>query len=116
MPIHFLPVQPVVVRFSHFFTYSEAYAKKMPSIGINEHLVHHSFAHSLTTALTHKLNSNSIDVAPNSTNKVVILTFGDTKKSQFTIAKPILDQYGFKASFFITCSYANDRNPRYHLN
>jgi hypothetical protein len=38
------------------------------------------------------------------------------KKSQFTIAKPILDQYGFKASFFITCSYANDRDPRYHLN
>ena len=25
-------------------------------------------------------------------------------------------QYGFKASFFITCSYANDRNPQYHLN
>jgi hypothetical protein len=45
-----------------------------------------------------------------------MLTFGDTKKSQFTIAKPILDQYGFKASFFITCSYANDRDPRYHLN
>ena len=47
--------------------------------------------------------------------KVVILTFGDTVKSQFTTAKPILDQYGFKASFFITCSYANDRNPQYHL-
>jgi peptidoglycan/xylan/chitin deacetylase (PgdA/CDA1 family) len=54
--------------------------------------------------------------APNSMNKVVILTFGDTKKSQFTIAKPILDQYGFKASFFITCNYANDRSPQYHLN
>ncbi len=47
-----------------------------------------------------------------------MLTFGDTKKSQFTIAKPILDQYGFKASFFITCNYANDgdRNPRYHMS
>jgi peptidoglycan/xylan/chitin deacetylase (PgdA/CDA1 family) len=40
-------------------------------------------------------------------NKVIILTFGDTEKSQFTTAKPILDQYGFKASFFITCSYVD---------
>ncbi len=38
-------------------------------------------------------------------SKVVILTFGDTEKSQFTTAKPILDQYGYKASFFITCNY-----------
>jgi peptidoglycan/xylan/chitin deacetylase (PgdA/CDA1 family) len=37
--------------------------------------------------------------------KVVILTFGDTEKSQFATAKPILDQYGYKASFFITCGY-----------
>ncbi|MDQ6667009.1 MAG: polysaccharide deacetylase family protein, partial [Thermoproteota archaeon] len=37
--------------------------------------------------------------------KVVILTFGDTEKSQFTTAKPILDQYGYKASVFITCNY-----------
>jgi len=37
------------------------------------------------------------------TNKVVILTFGDIHKSQFTIAKPILDNYGFKGSFFVPC-------------
>ncbi len=37
------------------------------------------------------------------TNKVVILTFGDVHKSQVTIAKPILDQYGFKGSFFVPC-------------
>jgi len=41
--------------------------------------------------------------------KVVILTFGDTIKSQFTTARPILDQYGFKASFFITCGYVSDQ-------
>jgi len=27
-------------------------------------------------------------------NKVIILTFGDTEKSQLTAAKPILDQFG----------------------
>jgi hypothetical protein len=36
-------------------------------------------------------------------NKVVILTFGDTIKSQFTNAKPILDRYGLKGTFFVTC-------------
>src|SRR5947208_2064335 len=61
-------------------------------------------------------NAQTRSVTGSNLNKVVILTFGDTKKSQSTIAKPILDQYGFKASFFITCSYANDRNPQYHLN
>jgi hypothetical protein len=45
-------------------------------------------------------------------NKVVILTFGDTKKSQFTNAKPILDKYGFKGSFFITCLWAGSSNSR----
>ena len=37
--------------------------------------------------------------------KVVILTFGDGWKTQYTNAKPILDNYGFKASFFVTCNF-----------
>ena len=63
-------------------------------------------------------NNNDMQYDPNNINngndnidKVINLTFGDTKKSQFTTAKPILDQFGFKASFFITCSYVdNDQN------
>lgn len=38
-------------------------------------------------------------------DKVVILTFGDGWKTQYTAAKPILDKYGFKASFFVTCTF-----------
>lgn len=49
--------------------------------------------------------SNGMIDGVNNNNKVVILTFGDTIKSQVTTAKPILDQYGFKASFFITCGF-----------
>ena len=37
--------------------------------------------------------------------KVVMITFGDGWKSQFTNAKPILDKYGFKASFYIPCNF-----------
>ena len=40
---------------------------------------------------------------------------GDTLKSQITTAKPILDKYGFKASFFITCDWVGlqrSKDPR----
>ncbi|MDQ3970321.1 MAG: polysaccharide deacetylase family protein [Thermoproteota archaeon] len=43
-----------------------------------------------------------------SNNKVVILTFGNAPKSQYTDAKPILDKYGFKASFFVVCNWISD--------
>src|SRR5438132_10163888 len=36
-------------------------------------------------------------------NKIVFLTFGDTFKSQFTNVKPILDKYGLKGTFFVSC-------------
>ena len=48
-------------------------------------------------------------------SKLVILTFGDTLKGQITTAKPILDKYGFKASFFITCDWVGlqkSKSPR----
>lgn len=52
------------------------------------------------------INSYNNDI--DNIDKVIILTFGDTEKSQFATAKPILDKYGFKASFFITCSYVDN--------
>ena len=36
-------------------------------------------------------------------NKVVIINFDDSHKSQYEYAKPILDKYGFKATFFEVC-------------
>jgi len=36
-------------------------------------------------------------------NKVVMINFDDGYKSQLIYAKPILDRYGFKASFFLIC-------------
>ena len=37
--------------------------------------------------------------------KVAIIIFDRGDHTQFTNAKPILDKYGFKASFFIICSF-----------
>jgi peptidoglycan/xylan/chitin deacetylase (PgdA/CDA1 family) len=46
-------------------------------------------------------NTNSINTA---NNKAVILNFDDAYKSQYTNAKPILDKYGYKATFYIICN------------
>ena len=42
-------------------------------------------------------------------SKVVILSFDDNRKGNFTYAKPILDKYGFKATFFIICGKTTDK-------
>lgn len=47
-----------------------------------------------------------------SKNKVVMIGFDDSYKSQFLYAKPILDQYGFKASFFEVCTWIGKTNGR----
>jgi peptidoglycan/xylan/chitin deacetylase (PgdA/CDA1 family) len=48
---------------------------------------------------------------PNGTNNAVILDFYDNDIGQFTSAKPILDKYGFKGTFFIVCNWASSHNP-----
>lgn len=62
-------------------------------------------AHATTTTT----NNNTVAATTNSTNattnnhKFVMINFDDGYKSQLIYAKPILDKYGFKASFFIVC-------------
>jgi peptidoglycan/xylan/chitin deacetylase (PgdA/CDA1 family) len=58
-------------------------------------------------------SDNSPEVVPSvpsNFNKVVILTFGDGYQSQYTIAKPILDKYGYKGNFFVTCNKVGTSN------
>jgi peptidoglycan/xylan/chitin deacetylase (PgdA/CDA1 family) len=57
-------------------------------------------------------NNESISVfaTSSSSDKVIILTFDDDWKNQYIYVKPILDKYGFKATFYITpgcISYQN---------
>ena len=84
----------------------------------------HSVIHRINEATTiqAKMNHNTAVYAKtanikndsitnvNHDNKLAILTFGDIHKSQYTVVKPILDQYGFKGSFFVTCNFVNDSN------
>jgi peptidoglycan/xylan/chitin deacetylase (PgdA/CDA1 family) len=48
-------------------------------------------------------NNSNDTLSGNKNNKFVVLTFDDGWKSQYSNAKPILDAYGFKASFSIIC-------------
>jgi peptidoglycan/xylan/chitin deacetylase (PgdA/CDA1 family) len=49
-------------------------------------------------------NAVSNPIAATST-KLAIINFDDGYKSQFTNAKPILDKFGFKVTFFIVCNF-----------
>jgi peptidoglycan/xylan/chitin deacetylase (PgdA/CDA1 family) len=48
------------------------------------------------------------DSDSNNKAKYVILTFDGGHKSQYTIAKPVLDKYGFKATFHVVCDYTQE--------
>ena len=42
-------------------------------------------------------------------DKTVVLTFDDAVKSQMTVVAPLLEQLGFKATFFITHNWMEDK-------
>jgi peptidoglycan/xylan/chitin deacetylase (PgdA/CDA1 family) len=54
-------------------------------------------------------NNSNFMITNNSNNsndgKVVIINFDDSHESDYTYAKPILDKYGFKATFFEVCDW-----------
>lgn len=73
------------------------------------------FSHTLLAQSSRQLNSQGIiqdnifidsnqPMIGSQQDKIVILSFDDHWKSQYTIAKSILDKFGFKATFFVACS------------
>jgi hypothetical protein len=54
--------------------------------------------------------NNSGGLASN--NKLAMIGFDDSYKSQILYAKPILDKYGFKASFFEVCTWIGKTKDR----
>jgi len=50
---------------------------------------------------------------PQAGQKVVCIVFDDGWQSQYTTAVPIMNKYGFKASFAIITGYVDDQNSNY---
>jgi Polysaccharide deacetylase len=50
------------------------------------------------------INGTGIGGVGTTFNKLVLLSFDDNLRGDFIYAKPILDKYGFKATFFIICN------------
>jgi peptidoglycan/xylan/chitin deacetylase (PgdA/CDA1 family) len=48
-------------------------------------------------------------------DKLVVLTFDDSAKSHFTVAMPLLKEYGFGATFFITEGFDFPENKRDYM-
>jgi peptidoglycan/xylan/chitin deacetylase (PgdA/CDA1 family) len=43
-------------------------------------------------------------------DKIAIINFDDNWKSQYQYAKPILDKFQFKATFYVVCDYMDNKN------
>lgn len=54
------------------------------------------------SALGEKNNDEAASRLEPMPDKLVVLTFDDSVKSHYTVARPILERYGFGATFFIT--------------
>lgn len=48
-------------------------------------------------------------------DRLVVLTFDDSSKSHFTVARPLLEEYGFGATFFITEGFDFKENKRDYM-
>ncbi|MDP9286907.1 MAG: polysaccharide deacetylase family protein [Thermoproteota archaeon] len=57
-------------------------------------------------------NPNSYLSINDNKDKVVIINFDDSFKNQFLYAKPILDKYGFKATFFEVCNFIGSNGKK----
>jgi peptidoglycan/xylan/chitin deacetylase (PgdA/CDA1 family) len=74
-----------------------------------------AFADQTTTMVNNQFSNSPTSGSSNNnstTPKVVFLNFYDDEKDQFINAKPILDKYGFKGTFFIVCNWANTNSSR----
>jgi len=56
--------------------------------------------------------ASNIGAGTSSNDKVIIINFDDSYKTQLLYAKPILDRYGFKATFFEVCSWIDKNSER----
>ena len=55
------------------------------------------------------------DAADAVPDKIVVLTFDDSVRSQFDVVRPLLKQYGFGATFFITEGFEFQKDKQNYM-
>ena len=80
--------------------YTEAVPGSVSAVQNNNPIV---FQGVETNSTRNNIDTTATATAPDS--KIAIITFDDGYKSQFIYAKPILDSYGYNASFFVVCNF-----------
>jgi peptidoglycan/xylan/chitin deacetylase (PgdA/CDA1 family) len=104
-------INPALSKTSHHSKSSAATANGVSSSGSSNSgsSLKGATSNQSTTGQSSSLANNSVvnSIAKNN-NKVVVLSFDDNRIGDFTYAKPILDKYGFKATFFVICGKTTD--------
>jgi hypothetical protein len=110
----FLIIIPIILISS--FLSSEAFFPSIKSYVIQQEQVlqtsllkHHPLGEEKLMTYS---NHAAIQHNKNNSNKYAILNFDDVFKGQYEYAKPILDKYYFKATFFVVCDYVGNKNNR----
>ena len=79
-------------------------AKKIKTSTSSDKASSHGSKHKTTDSIS-QTPQPTTRLESTSNNKLVIINFDDSHESDYTYAKPILDKYGFKATFFEVCNW-----------
>jgi peptidoglycan/xylan/chitin deacetylase (PgdA/CDA1 family) len=102
----FLFLIPAYSQLPYLPKTQSSYAKNQYNIKIAANASNNNNNNS-TALISNYLHGNTNSSTQSSPNnaKLVIINFDDSHKNQYTYAKPILDKYGFKATFFEVCNW-----------
>ena len=80
-----------------------------PSSSVTSHII---FVTSKVKTSGETTLASTRSSSDSTSDKVVMINFDDSYKTQVLYAKPILDQYGFKATFFEVCGWVDKNSER----
>jgi len=92
-------------------------AAESKTLSSSPHYGKSSAADGQNSTQTGESSGNNIDTnigarSTSSNDKVMMINFDDSYKTQLLFAKPILDEYGFKATFFEVCGWVGKPQER----
>ena len=102
-----LPILMPLISILFLWSIPENYGESVTTDNYKEFGITLNFYSLGTNNPFSRLNTSTEEIknVGSDVEKAVIIMFDRGYENQFTVAKPILDKYEFKASFFIICSF-----------